>query len=737
MPQAYIDAAERELKEKAEEAIAQICEQKVSYKGAVNPLYFRQLGERIQTGRVVVVEDNDIVDGGRVELRIQAYTKSVNGDTELDVEISDTLYVSRIERIESALQDVKLDTEQRINYGEAYSIRRYQDAKITDEMLQAAKLYFSEAINPITVHTMQVLLGDEQLQFVFVDSKTNPKRVNYLPTYSNDTKIFRCPQGIIQHKTLGISTVSSAHLPTEYKYWDMPAFDSSPLTDISEKYYLYAKVQKNGTAGVFVLTPTAIAFEEVAGYYHLLAWMINPELDGIRSIARMWGFTELLPGQVFTDIISDPDRKMIIDLVNGTIIGNVTITTGSSGYNNLSDKPDLGVYETKADFKVFSDSITASVSSVSNTVAGHTSQLAQFQIFANNITATVTETNRTLAGIVTQSAGWITTATGNNLWASKTLENGNTIVSTINQTATTITISASKVDLVGKVTFNMLDSSAQTKINNKADSSSLGTMASWNTIPAGTISQAMLGTTIIEGGYIKTSLINVDSIFANKAYLGGFTIVDGWLKCNSNSVGKDIGYIDMQGTGTRIAFGRNLVPVSSGGVTVTALINNYNTSSVGAAYALELNANAGSNIPSIALKATGITQLRGMTSFIEGAMFNKGINAENLSYCRCYAYQPSSNTIITLPTDSAISSKFQYMANISAVDSAFIRIYILVTRYASANLYVRAESSGTPIVNRTGNTLSEVELNKGDCCAFTYFNRAWYLTFGNWDDAYM
>jgi hypothetical protein len=737
MPQQFIDAAEQELKEKAEEAISQLCEQKVSYKGTVNPLYFRQLNESVDTGRAVIVEDSAIVDGtGSVELRIQAFTENVNDDLGLEIEISDTLYISRLDRIESALQEVKLDTNEKIVYGDAYTRRRFRDAEETSEMLVNAQLHFSEAINPISVNAMQLLLGDKSLQFRFVNSKTNPSAISYLITYNKDTKKLRCPAAILQHMTLNINTLSSSHKANEYKFWDMSLFESSPLTVAAKKYYLYAKVSKSSTTGTFLLSETSIVMEGVSGYYHLLVGFLNSEYEGERSFVRMYGFSEFLPGQAFLDIISDPDRKTVIDLVNGTIRGNITITTGSTGYENLLDKPNLGVYETKADFKVFSDSITASVSRVSNTVDGHTSQLAQFQIFANNITATVTQTSNTVAGLVTQSAGWITQASGNTLWAKKEMENGSTIISTINQTAEAVTINASKINLTGKVTFSMLDTAAQTKINGKADTSSLGTMAGWSTIPAGTISVAMLGTTIIEGGYIKTSLINVDSIFANKAYLGNFTISEGWLT-GYTTTGRSDGCITVTGPGTRVSIGHNLNPSTSGGVSTTALISNCNTKSIGAAYALELVANAGSSIPSVALKATGITQLRGMTSVVEGAMLNIAITADNLNWCRCYAYQPTSNTSIYLPSDSSIQSKFQYMANISAVDSAFIRIYILVTRWATANLYVQAASSSAPIVTRTGDTVSQIELNKGDCCAFTYYNRAWYLTFGNWDDAYM
>lgn len=52
------------------------------------------------------------------------------------------------------------------------------------------------------------------------------------------------------------------------------------------------------------------------------------------------------------------------------------------------------------------------------------------------------------------SAGWITTTTGNTLWAKKDMENGKTLISAINQTAEAVSIDASKINLNGLVTAN-------------------------------------------------------------------------------------------------------------------------------------------------------------------------------------------------------------------------------------------------------------------------------------------
>ena len=88
-------------------------------------------------------------------------------------------------------------------------------------MLEDALLNFSGSVNPITVSTMQLLVGDESLQFRFVNSKTNPVQVSHNITYNASTRILNAPAGILQHLTLGISSLSSSHKADEYKYWDM------------------------------------------------------------------------------------------------------------------------------------------------------------------------------------------------------------------------------------------------------------------------------------------------------------------------------------------------------------------------------------------------------------------------------------------------------------------------------------------------------------------------------------
>ena len=162
---------------------------------------------------------------------------------------------------------------------ERYTKRSFRDAKETMEMIAAAAIgQFTEGISPITVQTMQMLVGDESLQFRYVNAKMNPQPAPAGISYNQSTRKLICNAGIIQHMTLGIDTLSNSHADSEYRFWDITRFESPYLGDAlaDKKYYLYAKCSKadSGETGYqtaeYVLSETAIGMNSVTGYWHLL-----------------------------------------------------------------------------------------------------------------------------------------------------------------------------------------------------------------------------------------------------------------------------------------------------------------------------------------------------------------------------------------------------------------------------------------------------------------------------------
>lgn len=295
-----------------------------------------EIGGKIVLGGYVNFSDTQFHPEGSL-IRMIGIKRFVNNPYSPEIELSNEPIGTSVSSDLNKIETNEVTVIEKHKDALQFTKRRFRDAKETMSMLEDALLNFSGSVNPITVSTMQLLVGDESLQFRFVNSKTNPVQVSHNITFNTSTKILNAPAGILQHLTLGISSLSSSHKADEYKYWDMANYDSPVLIDPDKKYYLYAKVGKENQAGTFLLSETAIKMEQIAGYYHLLTGVLNSEYEGSRSFVQLYGFTEILPGRVTTERILSPDGDTYFDLVKSEIGGNIQIKAGSSGLENLSE----------------------------------------------------------------------------------------------------------------------------------------------------------------------------------------------------------------------------------------------------------------------------------------------------------------------------------------------------------------------------------------------------------------
>lgn len=295
-----------------------------------------EIGGKIVLGGYVDFYDTQFHPEGSL-IRMIGIKRFVNNPYSPEIELSNEPIGTSVSSDLNKIETNEVTVIEKHKDALQFTKRRFRDAQETMSMLEDALLNFSGSVNPITVSTMQLLVGDESLQFRFVNSKTNPVQVSHNITYNTSTKVLTAPAVILQHLTLGISSLSSSHKADEYKYWDMAEYNSPALIDPEKKYYLYAKVGKENQAGTFLLSETAIKMEQIAGYYHLLTGVLNSEYEGSRSFVQLYGFTEILPGRVTTERILSPDGDTYFDLVKSEIGGNIQIKAGSSGLENLSE----------------------------------------------------------------------------------------------------------------------------------------------------------------------------------------------------------------------------------------------------------------------------------------------------------------------------------------------------------------------------------------------------------------
>ena len=321
---------------------------KFTFTGTLQGLWAKKnwlrVGGQLKVGGYVLFSDDQFAPDG-IPIRITGIKDFISSPYTPQLEISNSVSGKSLSSKLREIGQNEVATEDGIRNAVSYTKRRWRDARETVGMLQEAWKtnfsHFSESINPLTVETLYMILGDESLQFRFVESKTRLTPVGDNITYDQANKQLHVPHSFIQHMTLGIGNISSGHADSEYKVWEMAEYLSPTLADAlaGKKYYLYAKVSSTDTdaEGTFSLeeTPKNINAEE--GYYLLLVGILNSEHDGDRSFVTLYGFTEVLPGRITTDRIVSGSGESWFDMLNNSLkLGNkLEYNTEASGSGNL------------------------------------------------------------------------------------------------------------------------------------------------------------------------------------------------------------------------------------------------------------------------------------------------------------------------------------------------------------------------------------------------------------------
>lgn len=327
-----------------------------SFSGELDGIWAKQnwlnVGGKIVLGGYVNFSDPDFQPNG-INIRIVGIRDAVNNPYSPVIELSNAPAGVSIASELKKIKQNEVVVDDKVGEVYAYAKRRYRETLETVEMLEGAVSGFSDGVSPLSVQTMSLIVGSEALQFRFVDSAEDPAGISHSVTFDPATKIMTAAAGIIQHMTIGITTLKAGgHETTEYSFWDVAAFDSPPLTDPAKKYYLYIKASKAESTAVFYLSETPIKMEELAGYYHFLVGFLNSEIEGERSFARMHGFTEILPGRISAS-------KIHADTVEVTeVLAEQVYATGVQIDGNLLVKKTVDAE--KIDVTgLFADEITA------------------------------------------------------------------------------------------------------------------------------------------------------------------------------------------------------------------------------------------------------------------------------------------------------------------------------------------------------------------------------------------
>ena len=339
MPQSYRDNASLQLQEEAQAWLDGKCEKRIQLRGKCDEVIFRLQNLFIACGQMVGVYSEQL-DIDR-EIRVTKVKRYIEKDGtpsyRYELTLSDFLESNGFKDLVDDVNKVPEEIEDKVKPVREHTKRSWRDVMETlGMMFDPEGDYFTELIKPLAVHTAQLIVGTNSQQMELIG-------VKFIPNADNDANYFKNTTGKLVHFTVS----------EEIREWAIPA--ASFRLNNSLAYYVYAKCPKEGTNGSIYVSERQIKLEDETGFYHFWVGVLNTPEDGVRSWLPNYGYTEAAGQTITTGLIKDRLARLVIDLVNAritaingaTIEGKVTFTSGTSGYNNITDKPDLSVYGTK------------------------------------------------------------------------------------------------------------------------------------------------------------------------------------------------------------------------------------------------------------------------------------------------------------------------------------------------------------------------------------------------------
>lgn len=253
--------------------------------------------------------------------------------------------------------------------GEYVTKRNWEDLMQTKDAIENAQLEgFTESITPITVNTMQMVVGTQNLQFDFITSLKDDTIISP-GLYINEFGQLVCPRGVIKHYTLfGPQSVKKDTKIQYYARWTIQGDDGGDyalldLTEEDKPYYVYLRVNTTGykditdddvtqnievdpkskNTGDWFVSTQSHTIDEEDGYAYLLVALVTGSNAGGRSIGYLNGFTEILPGQITAYVFKTADGNQYLDFLNNKFrIGNNDQYIDWNG-ENLNIKGSLSV----------------------------------------------------------------------------------------------------------------------------------------------------------------------------------------------------------------------------------------------------------------------------------------------------------------------------------------------------------------------------------------------------------
>lgn len=319
LPLAYITEAEEKLETEGEKHYNKYSQPQVQYALSIHPRFLEKYAGAPETisnifalGDQIQVIDDDI--GVDKSLRITGFTRDALDPYRYILTLSEAAYNKTIiNRIISDIEDIT-DIIEINNLGDPYKARRNWMAaqELLNKIFDPEGYYYSEKIRPLSIETMMLQVGAKSQQFILQNTR-------FEPNHQGDPNAINIIGGQLVHYTLN-DTITT---------WNLTSTTVTQL-DPAKSYFVYAKCQADGDAGVVIIDDTQIKVDQDPMFYHFIighlsSVITNPDgSNPARILSLTYGSTTINGRFIKTGRIeSSGGGSTYFDLDEGVISGNI------------------------------------------------------------------------------------------------------------------------------------------------------------------------------------------------------------------------------------------------------------------------------------------------------------------------------------------------------------------------------------------------------------------------------
>jgi hypothetical protein len=333
LPDSYVNNAEEDLWYAGYDKFIDRKQARAQYVLTFDRMYFLNTMPEDSETSVFKVGDYVPVKDERFNLekniRIQKLSRNLLMEHDYTLTLSDTTAISIQTQTVLDVLEHNVIIENNHLRDLAKARRSWRTTEELRSMVYDTDGYFDpENIRPNSIDTNMLTVGSKSQQFILLNTVMQANA-------GGQPNQFNVSSGTLAHLTIDESAIRT---------WSMSAI--SVTLSNTGGYYVFAKCSKAGSAGVYYVTQQQMKVEETSdpnNYYFLVGIIGSLQTSGnFRDFETTYGFTRINGNTITTGRIkSSGGGTTYFDLDTGVISGKITFTSGSTGYNNLSDKPDL------------------------------------------------------------------------------------------------------------------------------------------------------------------------------------------------------------------------------------------------------------------------------------------------------------------------------------------------------------------------------------------------------------